>query len=510
MKLKNFISNKKTKGFTLIEIIVAIILLAVIGTSSVVGINYAKDKSKEKKIEKTYSQFDNALDVYLSNHPEVYENLENNVEGAVVTLEVLKNEGLVKDGVIDPITKEKIDYKNNYYVLSDAVLLENPTGSTEDVCNGQVGLNVLKSWKELSDEIETAEVIYICPKKNEDSISEELINRIEALEKLTGNIKNIYKGENSNNFVEFPVDNSCSKNDKSCFPTNESNLWRIYNYYGSSGDYGNIKLVYDKPIVMNQEYENLIKTEETSNWYYWYICNNENNCDSYSNLAFTNAYSTNCVTYNNKQVYIIDNEYYALHSANTKRSKIYLHKYNETVTNELDTFNCKPPEGLNYTYSDFSTFLNENEEYPENSLKRSIYDKIISNSWIDKVPYYIYYSASGSYTNAKLDKTSAQYSKLGLLNTEEILSTLENGGTWLNYYLNNIIGRVSLGSDTWYAYPSLTTTVTARNTSNSYYENGYTEYIPVITLKQGVKIVDNPNCDTDGSRDCPKLLEYNG
>ncbi len=157
-------NNKNTKGFTLIEIIVVISIISIIGVVGTVFIIKGKENSLAKKKEDAFKIFDNALDVYLSNHGEIVSNLQNDVEGSVITLEVLKNEGLVPDNIIDPETKKVVDYKNNYYVLSDAVMLENDTDidkNGNELCNGRVGINVIKSWNDLSDKVDTSDIIYI-------------------------------------------------------------------------------------------------------------------------------------------------------------------------------------------------------------------------------------------------------------------------------------------------------------------------------------------------------------
>ena len=200
MKIKYV--NRKKHGFTLIEIIVAIGLLTVIGVGSFVGIRSILKNEENKKISKTFKKVDEALEIYLANHSEVIENVTDNVEGAVVTLEVLRNEGLIPDNLVDYRTNDNkpLDYKNNYYVLSDAVLLQNEELGNESACKGQVSLNVIKNWNLTNHN--TSEVIYICPKDgvNSDKITEleneikSLKDRVTALENNSNqNITNIYQ-----------------------------------------------------------------------------------------------------------------------------------------------------------------------------------------------------------------------------------------------------------------------------------------------------------------------------
>ncbi|MBQ3021223.1 MAG: type II secretion system protein [Bacilli bacterium] len=237
----------KKKGFTLIEIIVAIALISIIGVSSVVTINVTKEKNEKKRLEKFYSQFDEALEVYLSSHQEIYTNLQDNVEGAVITLETLKNEGLVKDNIIDPETNQVIDYENKYYILSDAVLLEDKV-TEEDVqnaCDGRVEISVINSWGTLKDKVNTSDVIYVCPKEaktEEDNTIDELLQRIESLEQ--GLAMMDFGG---NSWVLFDVISDDSK--RAYWPSGENeDLWVTVNVDKSNKK---IKLIYNNEVKSN-------------------------------------------------------------------------------------------------------------------------------------------------------------------------------------------------------------------------------------------------------------------
>ena len=285
----------KKRGFTLIEIIIAIVLITLLSTTTIISIVHMQKKKANEKYNTVLAKADLALDVYLSNHPEVYENLITNAEGAIVTLEVLKNEGLISDKIKDPNTNKVIDYANNYYVLSDAVLLSDENSSSTQgskECNGQVGITVIKNWEVLNGTIAEDNVIYVCPKNNENSLNngnsgiDELEKRISALEKNTGNEKKIFSGENVNNYVYFNVDD-VRKNSLSAFwPTSNKNLWRIYSYYGIDGSTNNIKLIYSEPVEINKSYITVTKTPKTGYTYYIKDTNNQ--------VTFNNVYETNC------------------------------------------------------------------------------------------------------------------------------------------------------------------------------------------------------------------------
>ena len=243
--------NKLKNGFTLVEIIVALVLISLISVGSIVGIKTFSNKSNNK----FYKQFDNALEIYLSDHSEIYTNLSDNVEGAVVTLEVLKNEGLIKDNIIDPNTNEILDYKNNYYVLSDAVLLENEQPEGEDYCEGQVELEVIKSWETLSGKVDTSDIVYVCPKDDETSVKEEDIDDLKKrLESLENQLSTLNLG--GDNWILFDV--NTNKNAFAYWPEENQDLWA---FVGINNAKKEIKLVYNNYVGVNNTEKIEYKTD---------------------------------------------------------------------------------------------------------------------------------------------------------------------------------------------------------------------------------------------------------
>lgn len=230
--------KKNKKGYTLIEIIIAITLITVIATISIVSITNIKKSSETKRLNNAFKVFDNALDVYLSNHSEIYKNIEDNVEGAVITLEVLKNEGLVSDKIINPITNKVVDYENNYYVLADAVVDEE-NQDEEKLCDGRVAISVLKSWDELSKNgLDKNNVIYICPRsesQTDDSKIKELEEKINRLQSAI-NLSDL----GSKNWVIFDVNSDKSQLVSFSDDQTIQDLWQVV---GKSGD--EVKLIYN-------------------------------------------------------------------------------------------------------------------------------------------------------------------------------------------------------------------------------------------------------------------------
>lgn len=161
---------KNKKGFTLIEIIVCIVLITLISTISIIIIN---NKKQQSLLEKYSSKFENALQVYLSNHEEIAYNLENNAKAAAVTLEVLKNEGLIDKNI------KGLNYKKNYFLLSNAKLLNEESVDKTNCDNDVVGVEVFAKWDLEKDDIGN-KVIYICPQNN-SSDNQNILNNYVAV-----------------------------------------------------------------------------------------------------------------------------------------------------------------------------------------------------------------------------------------------------------------------------------------------------------------------------------------
>lgn len=164
-------NNKK--GFTLIEIICVIILITVVS----VGVTVVVIKNNNEKVanilENNSSKFQDALEVYLSTHKEVINNVNENAKGAIVTLEVLKNEGLIEDNL-------EINYKKNYYLLSNAII-DVQAKTNIDCDSNQVSLAMIESWN-----VDTDKVVYICPKDSSTSTTV----TIEGLQSQIDSLKN--------------------------------------------------------------------------------------------------------------------------------------------------------------------------------------------------------------------------------------------------------------------------------------------------------------------------------
>ncbi len=422
------------KGFTLIEIIISITLIVLIGASSVFIVMHNKNVETDKK------------------------------------LEALKNEGLIDDNIIDPNTKEKIDYKNNYYVIADAVLLAEGESPTENTCDNTVKIEAFKSWELKNSEYES---FYICPKDYsglkadveglKDAVSD-LQTRVDKLEggtSFTPLLQDGYiaKGSNPNNWVIFDVNHDSSK--VTTFGTGaDQDLWRILSYDG-----GVLKLVYHD-----------FATTKNS-------------------LLYKGTGKT-CV------------------------------KTNSSITHYKNLDPNKPDDLYRYLNdTDWSYFELLEEEKYENK-KETLAAQIVNKNYIEKTNYYYDYDTSNKITTSNPRKQT-----LGTLSVADVNSTKSGATSWIptpfisgwrygdgwsssykyiviisatNYSVDNN-GKIT---DTDYVWKDSWVKGTYEASCGAFHYGG-SNYLPVVTLKDKVKLVKNDSCATgatQGSKSCPFKL----
>ena len=107
----------KKRGFTLVEIIVAIGLLTVIGVGSFVGIRAINNKKILNKLNKITNKVLEAAQVYIETNKEARNQLYEEENGVVLPIQLLVNEGLL-DIKSSNITEEEI--KNEYVLLAES------------------------------------------------------------------------------------------------------------------------------------------------------------------------------------------------------------------------------------------------------------------------------------------------------------------------------------------------------------------------------------------------------
>lgn len=488
---------QKKKGFTLIEIIVCIVLIALIGTSATIGITKAVSNNKYNNLNKITTNFENALEVYLSLHQEVEENLMLSTKAAVITLETLKNEGLIEAGIKNPVDNETFDYTNTYFALLDAEVVENDPLESDGSCDfKQIGINVIKSW---NLEGLDSEVIYICPRKDyteEINLLQEkvddLASQIEDLKSKNNNattnsdsgkdklkINTLYndltytaKGINPNNYVYFEVVSNPS--DFAYFQnTTNIGLWRIV----SINTNNEIELVYTEPVLSNnsQNY-----TNESHQW-----------CDS----GMEEDRKSTCTFYklNHTPAGLYTSEYYR-----------YENGENVWLTEEM--------------LEDVTV---------EGSKKSYIYNSIKNKNWIISKKYFPNYTVNSTSGEISFNSNYNKEMKIGQVNYNQINSSINISESWLNNY-NMVLGysNVSKSFDDYYFYiynnsgnldkserqrvanRCTNSQCTRDKDSSSDYHLYGGNYYPLITLSNKVELVE-PTCSEGkiiGSKECPYKL----
>lgn len=486
----------KKKGFTLIEIIVALVLISLIGVTSVVTVTKVNQNKEAKNIQKMNDNLTNALEVYLTNHSEIEENLMLNSKAAVVTLENLKNEGLIQEGLVNPSNNKKFDYKKEYFMLLEGGVAETAgLAGSVDCEHNQLGINIINSW-DLS-KYDSSNVIYICPRKDysteitdlQNSVSD-LASEIDSLkskinesdasestkeklkiDSLFSDLTYTAKGSNPNNYVIFEVNSDSSK--LSYFPNNaDKNLWRIL----SIDEKGKIKLIYSQAVKSNN-FSNY--KSESSTWCDPWITDDKLSCTFYK----LNHYAEGSDLY-----YKYDNDDgYA---------------FNEVLEDVTDS----------------------------GSKKEALYNSIYHKNWIIENKYFPYYTVPSSGENTATHNTSSSKNmKMGILSYNEITSSVNISDSWL-YNYNTTLGptsiRVSFENHYLTVYNSggILKYIRGKDMANRCTNNSCSKdkdssshwylrtlpYNPVVTLDSKVELVEQTcNGSVIGSKECPYKLVCN-
>lgn len=150
----------KKRGFTLIEIIICISLLAIIGVSSIIVVSKTTSNNF-KSIEK---QILTAADTYINiekddNGKTFFKGINNGGQGVILPLSKLVDKGYINDDAINKIKKEK----GNDAVKDNYVLALLGDGTEENDCTG-VTLKI--SWDN-----SIQEEVYLCPTNKTSSES---------------------------------------------------------------------------------------------------------------------------------------------------------------------------------------------------------------------------------------------------------------------------------------------------------------------------------------------------
>lgn len=139
---------KKKKGFTLIEIIICIGMLAIIAVGSIVGINLVNKNLTLKELNQITNKAIQAAQVYIETNKEAQNQLYTEQNAVKIPIKVLVNEGLLS------LKGTKLDnskIKNEYVITA----LSTESGNSTECTN----IDSKASW-------DNDKVIYICTNLN--------------------------------------------------------------------------------------------------------------------------------------------------------------------------------------------------------------------------------------------------------------------------------------------------------------------------------------------------------
>jgi hypothetical protein len=113
--------NKNMKmGFTLTELIVALVILVAIGLLIGVGLNRVFSTRDQESFEAFVDKVTSATDVYVSNEPSILMELHSSKGFVLITIEALIESGLLNDSLINPDTGEEVRNDETVLVSLDA------------------------------------------------------------------------------------------------------------------------------------------------------------------------------------------------------------------------------------------------------------------------------------------------------------------------------------------------------------------------------------------------------
>lgn len=230
---------KNKKGFTLIEIIISISLIAVISTITIIGINNNKNKNSEH-LKSLHNKILEAATVFMSIEKDKNGNsydaaLNMGAKGVKIPVNFLVENGYVDKNTIKEVYKlDKLDDTKNYFILA----VNGGSEDNQDYCDvGEITLSL--SW------MDENKPVYLCKNYKKYTETKEVINNIQEVQnnvRLRTNLDKIAISEDYYNSLSEDVKNDYVKDENGLFTLYDSNVDKIYTYYRGSVNNNYLKL----------------------------------------------------------------------------------------------------------------------------------------------------------------------------------------------------------------------------------------------------------------------------
>ena len=111
---------KNKKGFTLIELVIAIGLLSLFAITIGISLNRTLKSQKLKEQQEFVEKIKSAANLYATNNSNIVNNLSKDKGFVTITIEDLTNGGYLSENTIDPSTNEKVDKSQKIKISYDA------------------------------------------------------------------------------------------------------------------------------------------------------------------------------------------------------------------------------------------------------------------------------------------------------------------------------------------------------------------------------------------------------
>ena len=105
---------KNRKGFTLTELLVAIAMIAVIGTVIIVNTVSINKRAKDTEYDRMVENVINSAKTYVSLYPEEFGDLYSTKAFSYISLKELVHSGLLDEEIINPYTNKQLDLEDQY------------------------------------------------------------------------------------------------------------------------------------------------------------------------------------------------------------------------------------------------------------------------------------------------------------------------------------------------------------------------------------------------------------